>query len=146
MMKGDCEDRSMKLNPHLTFGGQCQEAFEFYERCLGGKIITMASYAESPMAEEVPQEFRGKILHATLEAGENILYGADVVPDRYQPPRGFYLTLGIRDPAEAERVFRELVEKGTVQMPIQKTFWAVLFGVLTDRFGVSWEINCEQPR
>jgi PhnB protein len=134
----------MKLNPHLTFGGQCQEAFQFYERCFGGKIITMVTYAGSPMADQVPAEFRGKIMHATLAAGDNTLYGADVVPERYQAPRGFYIALGIQNPAEAERVFRELSQNGTVQMPLQKTFWAVLFGVLTDRFGVSWEINCEQ--
>jgi PhnB protein len=136
----------MKLNPHLSFGGQCQEAFQFYERCLGGKILTMVSYGDSPMAEQVPAEFRGKILHATLTAGDNVLYGADVVPDQFQTPRGFHLTLGTQDPLEAEHVFRELAANGTVQMPLQKTFWAVLFGVLVDRFGISWEINCEQAQ
>ncbi|MGP0072749.1 MAG: VOC family protein [Bryobacteraceae bacterium] len=136
----------MKLNPHLAFGGQCQEAFEFYEQCLGGKIQTMLTYLDSPMAEQVPLEWRGKILHATLTVGDNVLYGADVLPDQYQPPKGFHLTVGIQDPEEAERIFRELSENGTVQMPLQKTFWAVRFGVLLDRFGVSWEINCEQAR
>jgi PhnB protein len=134
----------MKVNPHVSFGGQCQEAFQFYERCLGGKIITMLAYGESPMAEQVPPEWRGKILHATLAVGDNVLYGADVLPDQYQPPKGFHLTIGIKDPVEAERIFRELSENGTVQMPLQKTFWAIRFGVLLDRFGVSWEINCEQ--
>lgn len=136
----------MKLNPHLSFGGQCQEAFQFYERCFDGKIITMLAYGDTPMADQVPPEFRGKILHATLEAGDNTLFGADVVPERYQQPRGFHLALGIQDPSEAERIFRELSQGGSIQMPLQKTFWAVLFGVLMDRFGVSWEVNCEQPR
>ena len=136
----------MKLNPHVAFGGRCQEAFQFYERCLGGKIQTMVTYLDSPMAEQVPLEWRGKILHATLAVGDNILYGADVVPEQYQPPKGFHLAVGIQDPGEAERIFQALSEDGTVQMPLQKTFWAVRFGVLLDQFGVSWEINCEQAQ
>jgi len=132
----------MKLNPHVSFGGQCEVAFRFYERCLGGEIITMLTYGNSPMAEQVPPEFRGKIVHATLTLGASVLYGADVVPDRYQPPSGFHLTIGLDDPDQAEVIFHALSENGIVQMPLQKTFWAVLFGVLVDQFGVSWEINC----
>lgn len=136
----------MKLNPHIAFGGDCQEAFEFYQRCLGGKIITMLSYGDSPMAEQAPAEWRGKILHATLAVGDSVLYGADIRPGQYTAPKGFHLTLGVSDPGEAEQVFRELSEGGSVQMPLQKTFWSAAFGVLLDRFGVSWEINCEQAR
>ena len=134
----------MTLSSHVAFGGQCEDAFRFYERCLSGKILTMLAYGNSPMAEQAPPEWRGKIVHATLIAGDSILYGADALPEQYQPPRGFHLLLGIQDPAEAERVFQALSEGGTVQMPLQKTFWAVRFGMLVDRFGVSWEINCEK--
>ena len=136
----------MRLNPHISFSGQCEAAFQFYERCLSGKILTMLTYGNSPMAEQAPLDFRGKILHATLTVGDNVLYGADVLPEQYHPPRGFHMTVGIQDPVEAERIFRELSENGTVQMPLQKTFWAVLFGMLVDQFGISWEINCEQPQ
>lgn len=137
----------MRLNAHIAFDGSCRQAFELYERCLGGKILTMITYGETPMAEQVPAESRSKILHATLSLDGNIvLYGADVMPSQYQAPRGFHLALGVEDPAEGERIFAVLSEGGSVQMPLQKTFWAVLFGELTDRFGVSWEINCEQPR
>ncbi len=136
----------MRLNPHLSFAGNCQEAFEFYERCLGGEVITMLTYGSSPMAEQVPPEWRGKIVHATLKVGDNVLYGADVRPDQYERPRGFHITLGMDDPAEARRVFSALAENGTVHMPIEKTFWAVLFGVLVDQYGISWEINCEQAQ
>jgi PhnB protein len=137
----------MKLNAHVAFGGQCQEAFQFYERCLGGKILTMLTYRDSPMAEQVPTEWRGKILHATLMRGDSVvLYGSDVVPEQFQPPKGFHLTVGTKDAVEAERIFRALSENGTVQMPLQKTFWAQCFGVLVDRFGISWEINCEQAQ
>jgi len=135
----------MKLNAHVVFDGGCREALELYERCLGGKILTMLTYGDSPMAEQVPTEWRSKILHATLTIDGNIvLFGADAMPHQYQAPRGFHLVLGVQDPAEAQRIFAALSESGTVQMPLQKTFWAVLFGMLTDRFGVSWEINCEQ--
>ncbi len=136
----------MKLNAHVAYDGSCREAFELYARCLGGKVLTMIPYGESPMAGQVASEWRSRILHATLTIDGNIvLYGADAMPNQYKPPQGFHLALGVQDPAEAERVFAALSEGGTVQMPLQKTFWAVLFGMVTDRFGVSWEINCEQP-
>ena len=134
----------MKLNPHLSFGGQCEAAVRFYEQILGGQIVTMLKYGDSPMADPAKPEMRDKILHATMKLGESTLVGADVEPGQYTPPKGFHLLLGIADPAEAERVFHALAENGKVIMPIQKTFWALRFGVLVDRFGVPWEINCEQ--
>jgi PhnB protein len=134
----------MKLSPHLSFGGQCEEAFQFYERCFGGKIRSMLTYGNSPMAEQVPPEWRGKIVHATLTVGDSELMGADVLPERYEKPRGFHVLLAIADPAEAERIFEPLAKNGTVQMPLQQTFWSVRFGLLVDQFGVSWEINCGQ--
>lgn len=136
----------LKLNPHLTYNGQCEAAFQLYERCLGGKIVTMLTYGNSPMADQVPVEWRGKIVHATLTVGESVLYGADVPPEQYRSPSGIHMVLGLDDPAEAERIFQALSEGGSVQMPLQKTFWAVRFGTLVDRFGISWEINCESPR
>jgi PhnB protein len=132
----------MKLNPHLSFGGQCEAAFQFYERCFGGKILTMLTYGNSPMAEQVPPEWRGKIVHATLTVGDNVLMGADVLPEQYEKPKGFQVLLDINDPVDAERIFQALSENGTVQMPLQKTFWADLFGVFVDQYGVPWEINC----
>jgi PhnB protein len=136
----------MKLNAHITFSGDCREAFELYARCLNGKILTMLTYGETAAGEHVPAEWRSKIMHATLTMDGNIvLYGADLTADRYQAPRGFHLAIGIPDPNEAQRIFAGLSHGGSVQMPLEKTFWAVLYGMFTDRFGVSWEINCEQP-
>ena len=134
----------MKLNPHLAFNGECEAAFQFYERCFGGRIVTMLSYGDSPMAEQAPPEWSGKILHATLNFGDNVLMGSDSLPGQYEQPKGFQALLGIGDPGEAERIFDALAENGTVLMPIQQTFWALRFGVLVDRFGIPWEINCEQ--
>lgn len=134
----------MKLYPHLAFNGECEAAFQFYKRCFGGEIITMLAYGNSPMAEQAPLEWRGKILHATLNFGDNVLAGSDSLPGQYEQPKGFQALLGVDDPAEAERIFNALAENGTVLMPIQQTFWARRFGVVVDRFGIPWEINCEQ--
>lgn len=135
----------MKLTVHLTFNGQCEAAFRFYERCLGGVIETMLNYGDSPMAAQTPLEWRGKIVHATLSFGGNFLAGADALPNDYARPKGFYVLLEVDDAADAERIFAALSESGTVQMPIQETFWASRFGVLVDRFGIPWEINCGRP-
>jgi PhnB protein len=134
----------MQLSPHLTFSGQCEAAFKFYERCLGGKIVTMLAYGNSPMAEQVSPEWRGKIVHASLTVGDNWLMGADALPEHYQQPQGFYVLLHIHDPVDAERIFHALAENGAVRTPVQKTFWSPCFGVLVDQFGIPWEISCEQ--
>lgn len=134
----------MQLSPYLTFNGQCEAAFKFYQQRLGGNIQTMMTWGESPMADQVPSEWRNKIIHTTLIVGETVLAGADAPPDRYEEPRGFSVTIQIDDPAEAERLFSALSEDGTVQMPIQQTFWAARFGMVVDRFGIPWMVNCGQ--
>ena len=134
----------MKLNSYLTFNGQCEAAFKFYEQCLGGKIVTMLSHGGSPIAKQVPSEWHDKILHASLTVGDQVLMGSDAPPEHYEKAKGFSVAIGIANVAEAERIFHTLAEHGTVQMPIQETFWAVRFGMVVDRFGVPWMINCEQ--
>lgn len=135
----------MQLNPYLTFNGQCEAAFKFYEKCLGGKLVFMATFGNSPMADKAPPGWRDKIMHARLMVGDKVLMGSDAPPERYEKPQGISVTLGIDDPADAERIFHALADGGTVGMPIQKTFWALRFGMLVDRFGVPWMINCEAP-
>ena len=134
----------MQLNPYLTFDGRCEAAFKFYEKALRGKIVAMMTYADTPMKEQVPAEQQGKIVHARLTIGDEVLMGGDAPPGRYEPPKGITVTLGIDNPAEAERVFKELSEGGTVTMPIEETFWALRFGMLTDQFGTPWMVNCER--
>ena len=134
----------MQVSFHLVFGGQCEAAFQFYERALGGKIVNILTYGHSPMVEQVQPEWRDKIVHATFAVGETVLAGADVLPDKYVRPQGFYVLLGVNDEMDAERKFSALAENGEVHMAIQKTFWSQRFGVLTDQFGIPWEINCEQ--
>lgn len=134
----------MQLNPYLMFNGQCEAAFRFYEKALGGKIETVMTYAGSPMADQTPPEWRNKVMHARLKVGDKILMGSDPPPDHYEPMKGFSVTLSIGDPSEAERIFHALSENATVRMPIQKTFWAARFGMLIDQFGTPWMVNCEQ--
>jgi len=134
----------MELNPYLTFNGQCEAAFKFYEKVFGGKIEAMMTFGSSPMAEQTPPEWRNKIMHARMSVGGKTLMASDAPPDRYEAMKGIMVTLGIDDPGEAERIFRALSEKATIQMPIQKTFWAERFGMLVDKFGTPWMVNCEK--
>ena len=136
----------MQLNPYLFFNGQCEAAFKFYEQCLGGKIVAMFSHAGTPAEEQVPANWRDKIMHARMLVGDEALMGSDAPPEHYEQTKGFSVSLSIDDPAEAEHVFNALAEKGTVKMPFQRTFWAVGFGMLVDRFGIPWMINCEKDK
>ena len=95
------------------------------------------------MAKDTPPERHNKILHARLVVGDNVSMGSDAPPERYEKPQGFSVTLGVDTPAEAERIFKALSEKGTLHMPLQETFWAVRFGMLVDQFDIPWMINCE---
>jgi PhnB protein len=108
----------MQLNPYLSFNGQCETAFKFYQRCLGGEIVAMFTYAGSPMAEQTPAEWQNKIMHARLVVDDKVLMGSDAPPDRYDGTKGFSVTVGVDDPAEAERIFKTLSANGTVQMPL----------------------------
>jgi PhnB protein len=133
----------MQLNPYLTFNGQCETAFKFYEQCLGGKIEAMIRHTGTPAEQHVPPEWREKIMHARLAVNGEVLMGSDAPPDHYKEPKGFSVSLQFKEIKEAERVFHALAENGKVGMPLQQTFWAARFGTLVDRFGIPWMINCE---
>src|SRR5262245_56034882 len=133
----------MQMNPYLSFKGDCEAAFKLYERSLGAKPGSMVRYGGSPMAGDVPADWSDKVMHGSLTVGGQVLMGGDVAPDRYEAPKGFSLSLQVRTVVEAERVFLQLAEGGTVLMPLAKTFWAERFGMVVDRFGVPWLINCE---
>ena len=135
----------MKLNTHLNFNGNCAEAFKFYEQHLGAKTLFALTYGASPMAGEFPADYADKIMHATLEVGGTEVSGADSPPGHYQQPNGFCVSLSFEDTTEAERVFNALAENGNVTMPVQQTFWALRFGMLTDQFGIPWMVNCGDP-
>jgi PhnB protein len=131
----------MKIVSYLHFNGHCEAAFTFYKQVLGGKLADMRNHGDSPMAAQTPKEWHPKILHAQLEIGDQTLMGSDAPPDWYKKPAGYMVALLLEDEFEAERVFHALAEGGQVTMPIAPTFWAPLFGMLTDRFGIPWSVS-----
>ena len=133
----------MKMNPYLSFKGACEDAFRFYEQSLGGRVGELFRYGGSPMAGDVPSDWSDKVMHGSIAIGDQMLMGGDVAPDRYEAPRGFSLSLQMADAAEAERIFQDLSTGGTIVVPLAKTFWAERFGMVVDRFGIPWLINCE---
>ena len=133
----------MKVSTVLSFKGNCEAAFKFYEQHLGGQPGPIFRYAGSPMADSVPEEWGDKIMHGSIVVGDLLLMGSDVLMKQYEEPKGFSLSLQMSDTAEAERIYNALVPNGTVLMPLEKTFWAARFGSVVDRFGIPWQINCE---
>ena len=133
----------MKLYTQLNFGGNCEEAFRFYEKHLGGKITMMMNQSQAPGA---PAGAGSAIIHARMSIGDTELIGNDVPGTVFQRMRSVYLYLSLATTAEAERVHKLLAEGGEVFMPLAETFYATRFSMLRDRFGVSWTIIHERPR
>lgn len=134
----------MKINPYLEFDGNCAEAFEFYARVLGCPIPQMMRFGDAPDSEQLTAEHRDRIMHVTLMIGEQMLMGSDTMPGQpFEGVRGMSIALHPAQPAEAERLFKALSDGGRVTMPLDRTFWAERFGMLVDRFGVPWMINCQ---
>lgn len=133
----------MQVNPYLFFDGQCQAAFEFYAQILGGELDAMMTFKGSPAESEVPADWGEKIMHTQLTLGNWAIMGSDCMPGQYQAPQGLWVSLQVPGPNEAERIFNAFAEDGTIQMPLEKTFWAQRFGTVTDKFGTPWMINCD---
>ncbi len=139
----------MQLSTYLIFDGNCREAFEFYQRCFDAKLEAMATYAEMPDSEgmEIPPEASNLVMHGRLRIGDQLLMASDNSPActaPYEGIKGASIAVGVDSVQEAERLFNALADNGTVQMPLEETFWAHRFGMLVDRFGVAWMINYEK--
>ena len=136
----------MKFVPYLSFDGNTEEAFAFYEKALGGKTTALLRFGDSPGCENMPAADKNKIMHARFEVGDQVLLATDATGDHpYQGNKGMQLTIQVKEPAEAERVFAALADGAQhVVMPIGETFWSVRFGMLVDRYGTPWMVNCEQ--
>lgn len=133
----------MRLIPYLNFDGKCGEAFDFYAAALGGTIVAKTTYGDSPICDEMPADSHDRIMHCQLEAAGTTLMGADG-----PPPHGGSTTcinVDVDSIEDAERIFAALADGGQVRMPIEETFWAHRWGVLTDRFGKPWMVNCLKP-
>jgi PhnB protein len=128
----------VQLTTYLNFGGNCEQAFKFYEQHLGGKISYLMRHGEIPGGSPAAPDWRDKVLHADMAIGGTSLLGADVDPGRFQPMRSAYLTLTFDNTPETERVYKVLSEGGEIFMPIAEAFFAHRFAMLRDRFGVNW--------
>lgn len=135
----------MQIDPYLNFNGNCEEAFKTYEKIFGGTTEFKMTHGESPMAAQTASDWRNKIMHISLRVGDRRLLGSDAPPQYFNKPQGFAVSVTAKDKAEAERVFNALSEKGQVTMPLGETFWSPAFGMLTDRFGIPWMVNTNQP-
>lgn len=133
----------MKTNPYIFFDGRCEAAFKFYEAALGAKILVMMKHQGTPAEAHVPKEWGDKIMHGQIALGDTVVMASDAPPGRQDQAKGFRLSLSFDQAAAAERAFQALAEGGTVQMAMEKTFFAERFGMVTDRFGVPWMVNCD---
>lgn len=145
------KEKTMQLIAYLSFDGNCEDAFRYYEKHLGGKIEALSRFSEAPPAEgggeegcapEIPAEWKDKVMHARMSVGDSLLMGGDPPPPHYQKPQGISVNITVDDPAEADRIFAALADGGEVTMPIAETFWAKRFGMCADRFGTPWMVNC----
>jgi PhnB protein len=131
----------MKFVTYLSFDGRCREAFEFYAKLLGGRIVAMTSHGETPAGAHVPAEWQDKIINAHLMVGDQEIMGADSPPQYWKGQEGFSVSINLDDESEGKRVFEALAESGMVTLPFEPTFWAKRFGMVRDRFGIPWMIN-----
>ena len=133
----------MEFTPYLNFNGSCRQAFTFYQQVLGGSIDFMQTHGDSPMKDQVPPEWGSRVMHVTLDVDGDLLMGADAPPTHFQPAQGTSVSLTSLPFDDGARVFKALAEGGTVVMPFEKTFWASGFGMLVDRYGIPWMVNCD---
>ncbi len=136
----------MRLIPYLNYDGDCREAFDFYRDALRGEIVVRFTYGESPMAGDMPAESHGRIMHNALAVGDAVLMGADGPPPYSTTGQNTCVNIDVDSIEEAERIYAALSAGGTVQMPLQETFWAHRWAAFTDRYGKPWMVNCmKQP-
>ena len=134
----------MQINPYLNFGGNCEEAFKFYETVLGGSIVMLVRSSETPMADMFPPDWHDKIMHIRMVVGDAVIMGSDAPPPYFEKPAGFSVSIIVDTPEKAETTFAALSVGGTVKMAMEETFWAQRFGMLIDKFGIHWMVNCEK--
>ncbi|MEQ1354219.1 MAG: VOC family protein [Candidatus Acidiferrum sp.] len=133
-----------EIAAYLTFNGNCRAAMEFYQKCLGAKL-DMMPFSSAPM--KVPEGAENLIIHARLAKGDAVLMASDSMPGMpFHPGNTFWVAIKCESAEETEKLFTAFSENGKVVMPVQETFWAARFGMLTDQFGVNWMFNFEKAR
>jgi len=132
-----------KLAPYLAFSGKCEEALKFYKQAIGGEILSLSRYGDSPV--KVPANFKNKVMHAEFKAEEVFFMAADMTPEHpIQNGNSISLSLNLSDVKELDATFLKLSKGGQVIMPLAEQFWGARFGMLVDKFGIVWMLNCEK--
>jgi PhnB protein len=132
------------VNPYIAFRGNCREAIEFYKQALGAVELYSQTYGDSPMPDIGSSD---AIMHATLKIGDStVMFCDDLHTVDFSTNGNISLAIGLNDVETAKTYFENLSEGGTVTMPLDKTFWAEAFGMLTDKFGIKWMVNCDAPQ
>lgn len=132
------------VSPYIAFKGNCRKAIEYYKSALGAEVLFTQTVGESPMSDMGPAE---NIMHCTIRLGDSTLMMCDDPrSDAAAGDGNVSLAIGLDDPERAKQLFGNLARDGSVIMPLEKTYWAEAFGVVTDKFGVRWMVNCEAPK
>jgi PhnB protein len=135
------QTKNYSIEPYLMFNGRCEEAVEFYRKALGAEVVMLLHFKDAPDKSMCPPGSENKVMHASLSVGESVILVSDGGQCTGQTTfSGFSLSLTAKDIAEANRFFSALAEGGKVQMPQAKTFFSPSFGMVMDRFGVSWMV------
>ncbi len=130
----------MHVQPYLFFEGRCEEALDFYQSALGAKVEMMMRYADAPPDSDAPSAPKDKIMHAAFSVGDTSIMCSDGMCSGTPNFGGISLSIAAKDKAEAEKLFGGLGAGGQVQMPLAETFFSPAFGMVADKFGVSWMI------
>ena len=129
------------VNPYLTFAGNCRKAMTFYKEALDGELDVM-TFEGAPV--DIPEEQKNNVMHASLKFGDALIMASDSMPgQQVDNGNSVHISISSTDVEEAEKFFNNLAKGGTVLMPFEKTFWGAKFGMLTDKFGISWMVNCQ---
>lgn len=138
-----------QLGVYLTFPGKCEEALHFYKNCFDGEILSLQRFGEMPQEQgspEMPEDFKQKVMHSEFKAGDLYFMASDDMYHKSELVMGSNLTLSLNfgSEKEQEKVFNRLAEGGKITMPLEDTFWGARFGMLTDKYGFHWMVNCDK--
>lgn len=135
------------ITPYLNFNGDAAEALDFYTQALGGKVVHRQTFGDTQTEYPSPESYKDKIMHALFNAGELNFMVSDCPPDvSVSPGSNVSLALNFTDEGTIEKTFNAMAAGGTITMPLQDTFWGAKFGMVTDRFGISWMFNYDKPK
>jgi PhnB protein len=132
------------VNPYLSFNGDCEQAFDLYKSVFGGEYQGLMRWGDNPDCAQMPADQQSQVMHVALPIGDSVLMGSDSPMGPVERGSAYSVAIGSKDLGETEKIFNGLAEGGEVTMPLQKTFWGATFGMLTDKFGVTWMINCDE--